>query len=47
VLETLPPHHRDPFDRLLIAQAIGEALTLLSADAAISAYGAQLQPADR
>ncbi|MCS5699066.1 type II toxin-antitoxin system VapC family toxin [Cyanobium sp. FGCU-52] len=47
VLETLPPHHRDPFDRLLIAQAIGEALTLVSADGAFSAYGAQLQPADR
>jgi len=47
VLETLPFHHRDPFDRLLIAQATCEALTLVSADGAFSAYGAQLQPADR
>lgn len=29
---TLPPHHRDPFDRLLIAQALNRELTLLTAD---------------
>jgi PIN domain nuclease of toxin-antitoxin system len=34
----LPFHHRDPFDRLLIAQAIIEDMTLLSADGAFSAY---------
>ena len=28
----LPPHHRDPFDRLLVAQAIEEGLTLVTAD---------------
>ncbi|EAQ75246.1 MULTISPECIES: type II toxin-antitoxin system VapC family toxin [unclassified Synechococcus] len=44
-LEDLPPHHRDPFDRLLIAQAISEDLTLLSADAVFSSYGAPLQAA--
>ncbi|MGB5241278.1 MAG: type II toxin-antitoxin system VapC family toxin [Prochlorococcaceae cyanobacterium] len=44
-LEDLPPHHRDPFDRLLIAQAISEDLTLLSADAVFSSYAAQLQAA--
>jgi len=44
-LENLPPHHRDPFDRLLIAQAISEDLTLLSADAVFSSYGAPLQAA--
>lgn len=35
----LPWHHRDPFDRLLVAQAAFEKLTLLSADAALKAYG--------
>lgn len=35
----LPWHHRDPFDRMLIAQAMTENLTLLTADAAIAAYG--------
>jgi PIN domain nuclease of toxin-antitoxin system len=35
---TLPAHHRDPFDRILVAQAQLEALSLVTADAAISAY---------
>ncbi|MFN2496190.1 MAG: type II toxin-antitoxin system VapC family toxin [Pseudonocardiaceae bacterium] len=34
----LPWHHRDPFDRLLIAQARCEGLTLVTADSAMSAY---------
>lgn len=34
----LPPLHADPFDRILIAQANAERLTLVSADAAIAAY---------
>jgi len=34
----LPLHHRDPFDRLLIAQARCEGMTLMTADAAIMAY---------
>ncbi len=34
----LPRHHRDPFDRLLIAQARCERLTLVSRDAAIRRY---------
>lgn len=38
IVGTLPPHHRDPFDRLLIAQAIGEGLTLVSGDADIGRY---------
>jgi len=37
-LEGLPPHHRDPFDRLLIAQALSEGLDLVSADSAFAAY---------
>ena len=34
----LPPHHRDPFDRMLNAQANAEALTLVTADEGLSAY---------
>ena len=35
---TLPHHHRDPFDRLLVAQARLEGLTLLSADPNFGRY---------
>lgn len=35
----LPLHHTDPFDRLLVAQALAEPLRLVSADAALAAYG--------
>jgi PIN domain nuclease of toxin-antitoxin system len=38
-VERLPWHHRDPFDRLLIAQAQVEGLTLTSADERLRAYG--------
>jgi PIN domain nuclease of toxin-antitoxin system len=34
----LPLHHRDPFDRLLVAQCLQENITLLSADVAFDAY---------
>lgn len=34
----LPPHHRDPFDRMLVAQAITESLTLATRDASIALY---------
>ena len=34
----LPPLHRDPFDRMLVAQAISEPLHLLTHDAALAAY---------
>lgn len=37
-LENLPMHHKDPFDRLLIAQAQFENLPLLSADAVFDQY---------
>ncbi len=37
----LPHHHRDPFDRLLVAQALCENVPLLSADAALDVYGVQ------
>jgi PIN domain nuclease of toxin-antitoxin system len=35
----LPYHHRDPFDRLLIAQALVEAIPIISADGLFDAYG--------
>ena len=35
----LPPLHKDPFDRLLVAQARVEGLTLLTADKAVAKYG--------
>lgn len=35
---TLPMHHRDPFDRLLIAQARCEHLTIVTSDRRIAAY---------
>lgn len=35
---TLPFHHRDPFDRLLIAQAVSEKMPVVSSDAAFDAY---------
>ncbi len=34
----LPPHHRDPFDRMLISQAIADGLTLVTADEVIGLY---------
>ena len=41
VLQTLPPHHKDPFDRILITQAQTESLLLLTVDAAFAAYSVQ------
>jgi PIN domain nuclease of toxin-antitoxin system len=38
-VEALAPHHKDPFDRLLIVQAIAESATLVSADGQLDAYG--------
>lgn len=34
----LPPIHKDPFDRMLVAQAIAEGVTLLTADARLATY---------
>ena len=41
-LENLPYHHRDPFDRLLIAQAQTEGMTLVSADKVFDLYDVDL-----
>jgi PIN domain nuclease of toxin-antitoxin system len=38
----LPMHHADPFDRLLVAQAIAEPLRLLTADANLARYSSDL-----
>ena len=35
----LPWHHRDPFDRLLVAQALAEKLAIVSSDPALAQYG--------
>ncbi len=35
----LPPHHRDPFDRMLVAQAQVEGLTIVTHDRVIAKYG--------
>jgi PIN domain nuclease of toxin-antitoxin system len=38
---SLPLHHRDPFDRILVAQAVNHSLTLLSQDVQLDAYPIQ------
>lgn len=38
-LPTLPPIHADPFDRILVAQAMAEGFVLVSNDAKLKAYG--------
>jgi PIN domain nuclease of toxin-antitoxin system len=38
-VETLPDHHRDPFDRLLAAQSLLEGIPLVSVDAKFDPYG--------
>lgn len=47
VAGTLPPHHRDPFDRALVAQAQVEGLVLVTADPQLSAYAVALLDATR
>jgi PIN domain nuclease of toxin-antitoxin system len=42
VVRSLPPLHRDPFDRMLVAQAIAEGLTLVTADKQLAAYPARV-----
>ena len=38
-LEHLAPHHADPFDRMLVAQALTEGATIVSHDRALAPYG--------
>ena len=37
-IQTLPFHHRDPFDRMLVAQALAEGLTIVTRDRRFAAY---------
>jgi PIN domain nuclease of toxin-antitoxin system len=41
-LETLPLHHRDPFDRILVAQSLHEDFPILTADPLLKKYSASL-----
>lgn len=41
-LGTLPPHHADPFDRAIVAQALSERATIVTHDRAFEPYGAQV-----
>lgn len=38
LVETLPPHHADPFDRLLVAQALHEPMRLVTGDPVVARY---------
>ena len=40
----LPPHHQDPFDRMLIAQALAEGLTMITHDSQFERYGIPILP---
>ena len=42
-LHTLPAHHRDPFDRLLIAQALSEPLCLYTSDRLLPPYSSTIK----
>jgi len=42
-LDQLPLHHRDPFDRILLAQAMHEEMRLATADAAMGEYSSQVR----
>jgi PIN domain nuclease of toxin-antitoxin system len=41
-LESLPAHHRDPFDRILIAQSLEESLPIVTADPQFTKYSIEL-----
>ncbi len=42
-VDSLPPIHKDPFDRMLAAQAISEGITLLTADTILAGYPCPVQ----
>ena len=44
VASALPLHHRDPFDRMLIGQALVEGLTLMTRDRAFDVYDLPVEP---
>jgi PIN domain nuclease of toxin-antitoxin system len=39
LIQDLPFHHKDPFDRMLVAQALTEDLTIISSDSLLDSYG--------
>jgi PIN domain nuclease of toxin-antitoxin system len=41
VLSSLPMHHKDPFDRMIVSQGIAEQIPIVSADAALDSYSVQ------
>jgi PIN domain nuclease of toxin-antitoxin system len=41
-IDGLPQHHKDPFDRVLVAQAIVEGITLLTSDPTVARYGGSI-----
>jgi len=41
-LQALPSHHGDPFDRMLVAQALAERATIVSHDRSLEPYGARM-----
>ena len=42
-IDTLPPIHKDPFDRFLVAQALVEGITLLTTGAVVAGYPAPVR----
>ena len=44
-IESMPYHHRDPFDRMLVAQAVVDGLTIVTADRKLTNYQVSLLPA--
>jgi PIN domain nuclease of toxin-antitoxin system len=42
-IDTLPPLHKDPFDRVLVAQALVEGITLLTSDPVVARYPVPVQ----
>lgn len=42
-VEGLPPIHKDPFDRILVAQAIAEGAILVTVDSVVGRYGAPVE----
>jgi PIN domain nuclease of toxin-antitoxin system len=41
-IEVLPAHHRDPFDRIMIAQSLEENLPIITSDAMFTSYGVEV-----
>jgi PIN domain nuclease of toxin-antitoxin system len=41
IVQSLPLHYRDPFDRMLVAQALAEGVPIMSRDAQLDAYGVE------